>query len=200
MSVLTASIFPLPTHRPTPVLPILGVRPTPGQTQLNPAPARLTGKTSFPPSSDLFPRTKQSRQAFGLQIPQLIPPHLPASSYNSSLSPPGPQTHDWGVGLCGRERKGKGSGGGEETWGKEGETKETPGSKPQVPFRSPTTVAWRGQTQSRRAPLRGQANSGECACVRAEPSRAHVRSGWQGEVGVASWKILQKFRLFHHPN
>lgn len=92
--VLAASIFPLPTHRPTPVLPILGVRPTPRQTQLNPAPARLTGKTSFPPSSDLFPQTKPSRQALGPRIPQLIPPHHPASSYNSSLAPPGPQTHD----------------------------------------------------------------------------------------------------------
>lgn len=69
--VLTASIFPLPTLCPTPVLSILGVCPTHSQTQLKLAPSRLSGKTSFPPSPDLLAQTKHSRQALVLQIPHL---------------------------------------------------------------------------------------------------------------------------------
>ena len=52
--VLTASIFLLPTRRPTPALPILGGRPTPPPIQFNTAPASLRGRLPCHPRSTSY--------------------------------------------------------------------------------------------------------------------------------------------------
>lgn len=60
------------------------------------------------------------------------------------------------------------------------------------------TVARWGQIQSRGAPLRGDETKVTTHALRQSLPGTHVRSDWQGRVGVAR-SILPSLRLSYHP-
>ena len=158
----------------------------------------------MPPSLDLLQQTKHSIQALGLQIPQLtVFPTPPRFQLKMALShQPDPRLTTPGSASVGKnEIKGKREQGvgkkREGGKGKRGKKKNTPEAS--LRCRSGRLDgSLMGSNPTPQGALQRLENSGAYACVKENPSRAHVRKDWRVKW---AWlrHITERLRLFYHP-